>query len=136
VNEIRRYEVDICADCIALKGEMCDEPGCIFIRCTMAEVRDYLDMMLIVPVINGVRIEPLQDGAPLTIPQAPRSLAGGDVIDLGDRRVRVLGEGAHIPANHRGALAVRNCATGRLSYIPKWRLLKAKPATPTQEPPR
>jgi hypothetical protein len=131
VNEIRRYEVDICADCIALKGEMCDEPGCIFIRCTMAEVRDYLDMMLIVPVINGVRIEPLQEGESLTIPPTPPPLAGGDVIDLGDRRVRVLGEGAHIPTNQRGAIAVRNCVTGRLSYIPKWRLLKA---TPTQEP--
>lgn len=59
---IRRYTVDICDDCLALKGEMCHRPGCVCIRMTMAEVGELLNRLLIRPMIDGVRIEALQDG--------------------------------------------------------------------------
>lgn len=53
---IRAFEIHICEDCLSLRGEMCHRPGCIFCRRTMSEVGDCLDMLLIRPVIDGVRI--------------------------------------------------------------------------------
>lgn len=51
-------------------------------------------------------------------------IRGGEVIRLGDRFVVVAGV-API-RNWRGAIAVRNTATGRLSYLPEWKLRRAK----------
>jgi hypothetical protein len=56
VPSSREYVVRICDDCYALKGEMCHVPECVFCRRTMQEVRDYLDAMLIRPIVDG---EPL-----------------------------------------------------------------------------
>lgn len=61
-NPVRRYTVDICDDCIALKGEMCHVPECAFCRRTMTEVSDYLDAMLIRPIIDRQQHEALQPG--------------------------------------------------------------------------
>ena len=45
----------VCTDCYNLKGEMCNNPYCVFCRRTMTEVGEYLDVLLIRPVVNGVR---------------------------------------------------------------------------------
>jgi len=52
----------------------------------------------------------------------------GEVIALGSRYLRVCGsaEAEFIYRDYRKRVAVRNFATNRLSYIPEWRLLKAK----------
>lgn len=47
------YAITICDDCYEFKGEMCHTPGCVFIRCTMDEVREYLNQLLIRPKIDG-----------------------------------------------------------------------------------
>jgi hypothetical protein len=60
--EVRRYVVDICTPCMNLEGEMCSTPGCIFCWHTMDEVRSYLSVMLILPVIDGVSWPPIQQG--------------------------------------------------------------------------
>lgn len=59
---IRSYRINICDDCIALKGRQCHNPGCVFIRCTMDEVEALCDQLLIAPVVNGERFV-LQEGA-------------------------------------------------------------------------
>ena len=56
-KQIKPYTVFICDDCIALKGEMCHQPACVFCRRTMEEVGEYLDVLLIRPIIDGKRIE-------------------------------------------------------------------------------
>jgi hypothetical protein len=57
-----------------------------------------------------------------------RRLFVGEVIALAGRHLRVSGmpDGVTICRDHRKRVAVRNFATNRLSYIPEWRLLKAK----------
>ena len=55
-EQIREFKVYICDDCLHLRGEMCHEPGCRFCRRTMAEVAEYLDVLLIRPIINGVGV--------------------------------------------------------------------------------
>lgn len=59
------------------------------------------------------------------------ALRVGDVIALSGRSVRVSGmpDGTTVCRDYRKRIAVRNTATNRLSYIPEWRLLKAKRAT-------
>lgn len=54
-------------------------------------------------------------------------LSAGDVIALGQRSVRVCGmpDGETLCLDHRGRVAVRNLETNRLSYVPKYRLLRA-----------
>lgn len=52
--KIRRYEIDICDGCIDLQGEMCHTPGCIFIRQTTEEIKEFLDRTAILPFIDGV----------------------------------------------------------------------------------
>lgn len=59
---VKRYTVDICDPCMRLEGEMCDTPGCIFCWCTMAEVSEYLNRMLIRPIVDGEQFESLQEG--------------------------------------------------------------------------
>ena len=53
---VRALTVHICEDCLNLRGEMCNEPGCRFCRRTMAEVAEYLDVLLIRPRIDGVSV--------------------------------------------------------------------------------
>ena len=62
---VRALTVHICDDCLNLRGEMCNEPGCRFCRRTMAEVAEYLDVLLIRPRIDGVSVL-VDEGAPLT----------------------------------------------------------------------
>jgi hypothetical protein len=50
---VRAYTVRICDDCYALKGEECNNPDCVFIRRTMQEVEDFLDLLLIRPKVSG-----------------------------------------------------------------------------------
>lgn len=51
----KTYRIKVCVDCLNLKGEQCCDPGCVFIRYTMREVREFLDMLMIAPVIDGQR---------------------------------------------------------------------------------
>lgn len=53
---IRRYSVDICDGCYNLIGESCNTPGCAFIRCSTAEIRELL---------NQTQLQPLVDGKPV-----------------------------------------------------------------------
>ena len=54
-----------------------------------------------------------------------RAICGGDLIDMGNRRVRICGPvGMIANLDHRSRIAVRNADTNRLSYI-KERQLKA-----------
>lgn len=61
-------------------------------------------------------------------PQAPPTtddyLGVGDVIDLGVRRVRILGnrDGVTLCRDGRMRIAVQDVYTNRLSYVPEWRL--------------
>ena len=55
--KINKFEINICEDCYQLKGEMCHNPECVFIRRTMEEVSAYLDMLLIRPIIDGEQID-------------------------------------------------------------------------------
>lgn len=53
-------------------------------------------------------------------------MKAGDVVTLGAREVVIVGVSfGALVTNWRGAVAVRNLATNRLSYIPKWKLEKA-----------
>lgn len=56
----------------------------------------------------------------------------GEVIWLDSRWLRVSGmpDGEAVCRDHRKRVAVRNVATNRLSYIPDWRLLKARRQLP------
>jgi hypothetical protein len=56
MDTIRQYIVSICDDCYNLKGDMCNHPGCVFIRRTMTEVGEYLDLLLIRPIVDGERL--------------------------------------------------------------------------------
>lgn len=55
VKNTRTHSVRICNDCYELRGAMCHNSACIFCRWTMAEVAEYLDKLLIRPVIDGER---------------------------------------------------------------------------------
>lgn len=52
----------------------------------------------------------------------------GEVITMQDRALRVSGmpDGMTVCHDSIGRVAVRNVATNRLSYIPVWRLIKAR----------
>ena len=52
-TKLRRFEVDICEGCINGMGEMCDSPGCRFFLHTTAEIREFLNVLLIRPIIDG-----------------------------------------------------------------------------------
>lgn len=67
---VRALTVHICEDCLNLRGEMCNEPGCRFCRRTMAEVAEYLDALLIRPRIDGVSVL-IDEGTPLPSPVSP-----------------------------------------------------------------
>ena len=71
---VRALTVHICEDCLNLRGEMCNEPGCRFCRRTMAEVAEYLDALLIRPRIDGVSVL-VDEGAPLSAPNSPPEMS-------------------------------------------------------------
>jgi hypothetical protein len=64
---IHEATIRFCDDCLNLRSEMCHEPSCVFCRRTMAEVGEYLDVLLIRPVINGKR-----ENFMLPAPRPPR----------------------------------------------------------------
>jgi len=53
---IRPIVIRICDDCLDLKGDMCHNPECVFCRKTMAEVGELLDILMIRPIVDGVRL--------------------------------------------------------------------------------
>lgn len=53
----REYRVRICDQCYRLEGEMCHNPSCVFCRRTMQEVGEFLDALLIRPVVDGERLD-------------------------------------------------------------------------------
>lgn len=55
-TDITEVGIRICEDCLRLKGEMCHNAECVFCRRTMAEVGEYLDALLIAPLVDGERI--------------------------------------------------------------------------------
>ena len=57
-TEVRYIErtVKICRQCYDLEGTMCHNSECVFCRRTMAEVAEYLDVLLIRPVVDGERL--------------------------------------------------------------------------------
>jgi hypothetical protein len=68
---VRDYTVRICDACYELEGEMCHTPGCLFCRCTMGEVGEYLDRLMIRPVVDGERLR-LEDHIATECPLLPR----------------------------------------------------------------
>jgi len=53
----RNYKIRICDPCYQLAGDVCNTPDCVFCRRTMAEVAQYLDVLLIRPVVDGERLD-------------------------------------------------------------------------------
>lgn len=56
MKDIKVYKINICDDCYNLQGEMCHTPECVFCRRTISEIGEYLDILLIRPVIDGERL--------------------------------------------------------------------------------
>ena len=79
---VRAVTVHICEDCLNLRGEMCNEPCCRFCRRTMAEVAEYLDVLLIRPRIDGVSVL-VDEGTPLP-PVSPVEPTGAKRHSLTD----------------------------------------------------
>ncbi len=46
------YTIYICKSCMKLEGEMCNTPGCVFIRCDMLEVEGLLNRLNLRPKVN------------------------------------------------------------------------------------
>lgn len=55
-SSIRAFTIHICNDCLDLKGECCNTPECAFCRRSMEEVKEYLNVLAIRPLVFG---EPL-----------------------------------------------------------------------------
>lgn len=55
-EDTKEFPVRICNACYNLEDGMCHNPYCVFIRCTRAEVREYLDRILIRPIVDGVSL--------------------------------------------------------------------------------
>lgn len=72
---VHALTVLVCQDCIDLKGEMCNNPQCVFCRRTMVEVQRYLDVILLCPIVDGKRL----------------ILVGDAVTDEDTRRAAVAG---------------------------------------------
>ena len=54
---VRHFEVNICEGCLRLEGQQCHTPGCCFCFSSTEEVGEYLDILLIRPIVNGVRMD-------------------------------------------------------------------------------
>jgi hypothetical protein len=76
MSDAKPHTIRICDACLRLEGDMCHEPSCVFCRRTMAEVGEYLDTLLIRPVIDGERL-PLP--APSAAPARPEHTHPGEV---------------------------------------------------------
>lgn len=46
---VHRFAIDICEDCLALRGESCNNADCVFCGRAMIEVRELLDILSIMP---------------------------------------------------------------------------------------
>ncbi len=69
---VHGYSIDICDECIRLEGDMCNNHECVFCRRTMAEVGEYLDVLLIRPVVDGERM-PAPSPAPAAAEMDPNN---------------------------------------------------------------
>ena len=56
-KDFKTYKINICNDCYNLAGQMCHNYHCIFIRKTMKEVKHYLDVMIIRPIVDGESLD-------------------------------------------------------------------------------
>lgn len=74
--QLQDYPVTICNACINLVGNMCYTPGCAFIRCTMNEVKEFLNQTQICPLVNGEKIYTIDP-----IPQ-PSKKDHGEEVDI------------------------------------------------------
>lgn len=83
---VHALTVLVCQDCIDLKGEMCNNPQCVFCRRTMVEVQRYLDVMLLCPIVDGKRLILVGDAATNEDARAavagPRSLTPDEERDV------------------------------------------------------
>lgn len=61
-ERVLRYMVSICQPCIELQEQECHTPGCVFWMCDMGEVSEYLNRLMIRPIIDGKQIDPIQKG--------------------------------------------------------------------------
>lgn len=77
--QLQDYPVTICNACIHLQGNMCHTPGCAFIRCTMEEVKEFLNQTQICPLVNGEKIYTVDP-----IPQPSKKDLGGDELRSAD----------------------------------------------------
>lgn len=53
---VRSYSVSICDQCIRLEGEECHNEDCVFWLKSMDEVREYLNVLIICPIVDGERV--------------------------------------------------------------------------------
>lgn len=68
-SQLKSYEIDICNQCIALEGEMCHSPGCVFCHQTVSEIKRILDICQIRMQI-GDELH-IADGYPLSMRLSP-----------------------------------------------------------------
>ena len=54
---MKKYQITICDACYRLEAGMCHEPGCVFIRRTRGEVSEYLDMLMLRPIVDGDQLD-------------------------------------------------------------------------------
>lgn len=54
---VHDYVVSICDQCIRLEGKACNNPRCRFYLWIMAEIGNYLDALLIRPIVDGKRFD-------------------------------------------------------------------------------
>lgn len=54
--KIRKFEIHICNGCLELSGASCNTPECVFCWRTTDEVSNFLDVLLIRPIIDGEHI--------------------------------------------------------------------------------
>jgi len=54
---MKEFKISICEKCYELEGDMCHEPECVFCRRTVAEVSEYLDVLCIRPIVDGVQVD-------------------------------------------------------------------------------
>ena len=55
--KIRTYEIRICDSCYLLEGNECRTPECVFYNRNIIDITEYLDALLIRPVVDGERLD-------------------------------------------------------------------------------
>lgn len=58
---MNEFTIRICNACLELRGQMCHNPECAFIRRTTAEISNLLDLLLIRPIVNGKQLPVLRE---------------------------------------------------------------------------